>query len=706
MDSCWTCGNPLHSYKNCPEEIASRKERVPKTYDYQSQYDAYEYDTYHANYNIEMEDDTLYQGEYGAQYFHPSSYETPSFFNQPQRPTQEYYYQGQKQGITMLDFDDDEDEGEEQNEEFTLHSTNTMEWSAFGSCKDKEDADDHNNSFEDLISPIKEQDKESVPFKVGEEVISKEDGEFLALLLYKDKCSNLLEEEQYPNEVEAEVTHILNPPQLPRVVINQVGVNDLVFENDKEQDNVSLVKDEHHVVERCYENSFSKLTHIIVKQVHRKARVGVRNLSQFVFYGTKNFREVLNCDKFINFASKKPQEKQVRSASSRRKRKRKKYARVTHTGNVPSNHHDTIISDSEDQLVDDLLKQTTRSDHDYKEGLVPNLHPSTSFVPPLRTDWDLLFQPLFDELLTPPPSVDNPAPEVISPNGKVVALVPVVSTGSPSLTTIDQDAPSPSNSQTTPKTQTSVISNNVEEDNHDLDVAHMNNDPIIEKSKLDEDLQGKPVDATLYCGMIGSLMYLTSSRADLTYAVCLCVQYQTKPIEKHLNAVKQIFQYLKGTINMGIWYLKDTIGLPRSKSALPSRVLRLNILPYLAKVQLPYPATPFNIQEPCTLIIISITKEQQQALDDTLVPQEQRLRIGKCNYILSATFKPPEPTFQVALDVLSLTLFYQAFLITASVPAIYMHEFWATVSYHKYSIKFKMNKKNYSFDLETFRDML
>ncbi|GJR92563.1 hypothetical protein Tco_0264737 [Tanacetum coccineum] len=104
--------------------------------------------------------------------------------------------------------------------------------------------------------------------------------------------------------------------------------------------------------------------------------------------------------------------------------------------------------------------------------------------------------------------------------------------------------------------------------------------------------------------------------------------------------------------------------------------------------------------------IMSITKEQQQALDDALVPREQHLRIGNCNYRLSTTFKPKEPTFQVALDVLSLTPFYQAFLISASVPAIYMHEFWATVSYHKHCIKFEMNKKNHSFVLETFRDML
>ncbi|GJY06611.1 retrovirus-related pol polyprotein from transposon TNT 1-94 [Tanacetum coccineum] len=82
--------------------------------------------------------------------------------------------------------------------------------------------------------------------------------------------------------------------------------------------------------------------------------------------------------------------------------------------------------------------------------------------------------------------------------------------------------------------------------------------PMAEKSKLDEDLQGKPVDAILYRGMIGSLMYLTSNRPDLVYAVCLCALYQAKPTEKLLNMVKQIFRYLKGTINMGLWYSKDT----------------------------------------------------------------------------------------------------------------------------------------------------
>ncbi|GJV32294.1 putative ribonuclease H-like domain-containing protein [Tanacetum coccineum] len=108
-------------------------------------------------------------------------------------------------------------------------------------------------------------------------------------------------------------------------------------------------------------------------------------------------------------------------------------------------------------------------------GLVPNPPSSTPFVPPSRTNWDLLFQPHFNELLTPPPSVDCLAPEVIAPIAEVVAPEPAVSTGSPSSTTVDQDAPSPSNSQTTPETQSPIIPNDVEEDNHDLDVADMNN---------------------------------------------------------------------------------------------------------------------------------------------------------------------------------------------------------------------------------------
>ncbi|GKC82203.1 retrovirus-related pol polyprotein from transposon TNT 1-94 [Tanacetum coccineum] len=326
-------------------------------------------------------------------------------------------------------------------------------------------------------------------------------------------------------------------------------------------------------------------------------------------------------------------------------------------------------------------------------GLVLNPSSPTPYVPPTKKDWDTLFQPMYDEYFNPPPSVVSPVPAA-------AALRPVDLTGTPSSTTIDQDAPSPSTSQTPKETQSPVIPFGVEEHFHDTEVAHLDNDPffgvpipelnfeespsrdviptnahsifkvklddlggvlknkarairifiayaahknmtvyqmdvktaflngilheevyviqpdgfvdqdnpnhvyklkkalyglkqapracpidiflnqskyaleiikkygmktsdlvdnlMVEKSKLDEDPQGKPVDLTRYRGMIGSLMYLTSNRLDLVFALCMCARYQAKPTEKHLHAVKRIFCYIRGTINMGMWYSKDS----------------------------------------------------------------------------------------------------------------------------------------------------
>ncbi|GJS76047.1 retrovirus-related pol polyprotein from transposon TNT 1-94 [Tanacetum coccineum] len=69
--------------------------------------------------------------------------------------------------------------------------------------------------------------------------------------------------------------------------------------------------------------------------------------------------------------------------------------------------------------------------------------------------------------------------------------------------------------------------------------------PMVEKSKLDEDTQGKAVDPTHYRGMVGTLMYLIASRPDLIFAVCIYARYQAKPTEKHLHAVKRIFKYIR-----------------------------------------------------------------------------------------------------------------------------------------------------------------
>nr|GFC06514.1 retrovirus-related Pol polyprotein from transposon TNT 1-94 [Tanacetum cinerariifolium] len=86
---------------------------------------------------------------------------------------------------------------------------------------------------------------------------------------------------------------------------------------------------------------------------------------------------------------------------------------------------------------------------------------------------------MFDELLNPSPSVDPKASEVIAPIADVIPPVQAESTGLPYSTTVDQDAPSTSKSQTIPETQSSVIPQDVEEDIHDIEVAHIGNDPLF-----------------------------------------------------------------------------------------------------------------------------------------------------------------------------------------------------------------------------------
>nr|GEZ95509.1 hypothetical protein [Tanacetum cinerariifolium] len=75
---------------------------------------------------------------------------------------------------------------------------------------------------------------------------------------------------------------------------------------------------------------------------------------------------------------------------------------------------------------------------------------------------------------------------------------------------------------------------------------------------LDADLSGTPIDQTKYFSMVGALMYLTASRPDIMHATCYCARYQAKLTKKHLTVVKRIFRYLKDTIHIGLWYLKDT----------------------------------------------------------------------------------------------------------------------------------------------------
>ena len=76
--------------------------------------------------------------------------------------------------------------------------------------------------------------------------------------------------------------------------------------------------------------------------------------------------------------------------------------------------------------------------------------------------------------------------------------------------------------------------------------------------KLTVDLLGKSVDPSLYRSMIGSLLYLTVSRPDISYSVGVCARYQANPKESHMSTLKRIIKYVKTTTDFGVWYSKDT----------------------------------------------------------------------------------------------------------------------------------------------------
>ena len=82
--------------------------------------------------------------------------------------------------------------------------------------------------------------------------------------------------------------------------------------------------------------------------------------------------------------------------------------------------------------------------------------------------------------------------------------------------------------------------------------------PMSSNVKLTVDLLGKSVDPSLYRSMIGSLLYFTASRPDISYSVEVCARYQANPKESHMTALKRIIKYVKTTTEFGVWYSKDT----------------------------------------------------------------------------------------------------------------------------------------------------
>nr|GEX67576.1 retrovirus-related Pol polyprotein from transposon TNT 1-94 [Tanacetum cinerariifolium] len=252
-------------------------------------------------------------------------------------------------------------------------------------------------------------------------------------------------------------------------------------------------------------------------------------------------------------------------------------------------------------------------------GLVPNDVPATPSVPPTNKELEILFQLMFDEYLEPPrakrpipPAQAEPAPvnSAGTPLSNTIdqdAPTPSISPSSSVLQShsLHQGVAAEPNSMeehTDAPVDNPLFVNVFASEPHSeasssgditkryrqekgidfeesfalvarieairifiatlskfgMDSCDSVETPMVDRLKLDENPSGIPVDQTHFRSMVSSLMYLTASRPDLVFVVCMCARYQAKPTKKHLEALKWVFQYLKGTINWGLWYPKDT----------------------------------------------------------------------------------------------------------------------------------------------------
>nr|GEW65088.1 retrovirus-related Pol polyprotein from transposon TNT 1-94 [Tanacetum cinerariifolium] len=231
----------------------------------------------------------------------------------------------------------------------------------------------------------------------------------------------------------------------------------------------------------------------------------------------------------------------------------------------------------------------------------------------------------------------------------------------------------------------------------------------------DEDKEGKAVDPSHYHGMNGTLLYLTASRPDLQFAICMCARYQARPTKKHDSSIaltafadadhagcQDTHRSTSGSVQfLGERLINEitTFGYGLGFNKIPMYYDNKSAIALCCN----------NVQHSRSKHIdirYHFIKEQQVAMDEALVPTAQRLRIRRSNFYLLSDIKSKESTLQLVYDVLRICPFFKAFLVTADVPKIYMQEFWATATVHYHSIQFKMNNKKHIVDLESFRDIL
>ncbi|GJU07338.1 retrovirus-related pol polyprotein from transposon TNT 1-94 [Tanacetum coccineum] len=243
-----------------------------------------------------------------------------------------------------------------------------------------------------------------------------------------------------------------------------------------------------------------------------------------------------------------------------------------------------------------------------------------------------------------------------------------------------------------------------------MDTSGLVNTPMIDRSKLDEEPLGILVDQSV-------------------------LRYQDKPTKKHLEAIKWVFRYLQGTINWGLWYPKETAMAltayananhagyqdTRRSTSGSAQFLGDKLVSWSSKNQKSTAISTTKAEyiamsgcyaqilwmrlQPAFQIKESTSSKRQlflatgKPLRCKILPFAAWVPIGKSNFVLDLQKKQKNPIFQIFVDILQNTNFFRAFTASASVPAIYIQQFWNTLIY-------EAKTGAYSFQLDENRFIL
>nr|GEX12140.1 retrotransposon protein, putative, unclassified [Tanacetum cinerariifolium] len=235
--------------------------------------------------------------------------------------------------------------------------------------------------------------------------------------------------------------------------------------------------------------------------------------------------------------------------------------------------------------------------------------------------------------------------------------------------------------------------------------------PMVDRLKLDEDPLGIPVDQTQFRSMVGSLMYLTASRPDLVFAVCMCasaialccnnVQHsRSKHIYIRHHFIRE--QVEKGVVELYFmtidYQLADifTKALPRERFEflLPRLCMKKTMAGVNLNVNAPAEQTPAMAPPTRT--------------DDQIPPRSRWVPVGKSNCYLDVEKSQSNPIYKIAVDILKHTNFFRAFTASSTIPSIYIQQFWDTIRYDRNIARYNCQLDEQWFDLtkDTLRDAL